>query len=363
MESLHPPAAKISHNNRILYMDLLRVICVFCVISIHTIALTWYVTDVSSLTWKINTVFKTMNYWSVPVYVMMSGALFLNPDKDLKINRLYQKNILKLLLSFLFWNLIYAIVLSRGDFTISFLFDMIFTGDYHMWYIFMIITLYIITPILRPFVSNKKLEEYFLTVFFLIVFVIPEILNILSLFDLSVFSALVASLRLFFDQLIHYLPNYCLLFFVLGHYLVSTELTSKQRKIIYALAIFSYILAVILTFVHSTQIGGASGLFSDKNAISPLVIGTAIFVAVQYGYDKIKFPPKAEALIATLSQCSFGIYLIHVLVLKSIYGIFDLALLPIPALVTSVVFPVIFFIFIAAIVWCLRKIPFLKYLL
>ena len=344
-------------------MDLLRVICVFCVVSNHTIALTWYVTDIDSLTWKINTVFKTMSYWCVPVFLMMSGSLFLNPDKDLDIQRLFKKNILKLLLSFLFWNLIYAFILSRGNFSVTYLFNMVFTGDYHMWYIFMIIAMYIITPILRPFVKDRKLEKYFLAIFFLTVFFIPEILNILSLFDLWIFSDLVASLRLFIDQVIHYLPNYCLMFFILGHYLVNTDLSPKQRKIIYALGVISYILTVILTIVHSARINGPSGMFSDKNSMSPLMIGTAIFVTAQYGYDKIKFPPKVEALISTLSQCSFGIYLIHLVVIKSIYGIFDLALLPIPALVTSVVFPVIFFIFIAAIVWCLRKIPFLKYLL
>ena len=63
---------------RIVYFDLLKVISAFAVVFIHVISEFWYDLDINSSYFIILTVIDSLLRFAVPIYLMISGALFLN---------------------------------------------------------------------------------------------------------------------------------------------------------------------------------------------------------------------------------------------------------------------------------------------
>lgn len=124
-------------NVRYEYIDYLRIISTFAVVVLHVSAQNWYTTDITSKEWNILNLFDSMVRWSVPVFVMISGALLL--DRRQNVDRLYKKKILHIVSSFFFWSIAYTVyqcfVLHRNmdvkDIIIG-----VFTGLYHMWFCF-----------------------------------------------------------------------------------------------------------------------------------------------------------------------------------------------------------------------------------
>ena len=65
-------------NGRILYFDFLRVFATLAVMVLHVGAQNWYGTNVSSFEWQTFNFFHSVTRFAVPIFVMISGALFLN---------------------------------------------------------------------------------------------------------------------------------------------------------------------------------------------------------------------------------------------------------------------------------------------
>ena len=86
-------------RKRIAYLDSLRVVAILAVIMIHVAAQNWYSQDVNSAAWKAFNFYDSISRWSVPAFVMISGALML--DKDISIKKLYTQKIPRLLIAFL----------------------------------------------------------------------------------------------------------------------------------------------------------------------------------------------------------------------------------------------------------------------
>ena len=90
--------------DRTVYFDYLRVAATFAVMILHISAQNWYTTDVNGIEWKIFNFFNSMVRWAVPVFVMISGSLFLK--KDVSIKKIYTKYILRMVISYITWNFI-----------------------------------------------------------------------------------------------------------------------------------------------------------------------------------------------------------------------------------------------------------------
>ena len=95
-------------SQRIIAFDVMRIISIFAVILLHYSSQRFYI-SFPSPEWEIRNVYDAMVRWGVPVFVMISGALFLDSNKKLSIKRLYTKNILRITCAFLFWSLIYLL--------------------------------------------------------------------------------------------------------------------------------------------------------------------------------------------------------------------------------------------------------------
>ena len=100
----------------IIYADLLRIIATFAVIVLHVSASKWYDTPVKDFNWQIYNLYDSLVRWAVPIFVMLSGMFFLNPEKFIPTSNIIKKYIFRILLAIIVWGLFYQAYEIIGKF-------------------------------------------------------------------------------------------------------------------------------------------------------------------------------------------------------------------------------------------------------
>lgn len=83
------------NSKRILYLDILKIISCIAVVMIHVTADGFKYMNIHSASWSVVTIFNIVVRFAVSVFVMASGAVFLNPDKKLEVKELWKKEYFK----------------------------------------------------------------------------------------------------------------------------------------------------------------------------------------------------------------------------------------------------------------------------
>lgn len=319
-------------SKRIIYLDMLKVISCIAVVLIHATAVGFTEIDISSTGWKMSAVFNLISRFAVPVFVMVSGALFLDKDKEVSVKKLYTKNILHLVIIYIVWTFIYSTynVYNKGlEFNIlKILKGGIIKSYYHLWFIPMLIGVYVWIPMLKNIVKDKKLVEYFLIIF-LLFGVIPTTIQLFNFPYSGYIGNILSRIQVPALSYIGY--------FILGHYLHTYDITKKHKKVIYILGIVSLIVAILGTIFYSLHLGYAKESFCREFSITTYLMSIAVFVLFKdLLYNK---EVRLKKLIVHLSNVSLGIYLTHALfrdILKNQWGFSftNMWLLPINMIVT-----------------------------
>lgn len=76
---------------------------------LHSATQFWYDLDVRSTEWVIANSYNAVFRFGVPIFVMISGALFLDNGYKLNLKRLYTRNILRLVILYIVWSCIYGL--------------------------------------------------------------------------------------------------------------------------------------------------------------------------------------------------------------------------------------------------------------
>ena len=217
-------------KKRILYLDYMRVTALFAVILLHVSVIDWSKFPINSFNWQVFNAFDGLVRFCVPVFVMISGVFFLDKDRDITLKKLFSHNILRIATAFVFWSVLYAVVCTIveennmiDESVIKYFIASVIYGHYHMWFLFTIVGLYLITPFLRKITADKKLTEYFIVLS--VVFAnLPKILVFIPALDEVVGKILYKSNMFFVLGYAGY--------FVLGHYLHTYEISLKLKKVI-----------------------------------------------------------------------------------------------------------------------------------
>lgn len=334
-------------KDRIIFLDILRILATIAVIFIHVAAQNWSDTDPTSYEWNVFNVYDSITRWAVPVFVMISGALFLDNSKKIDIKRLYKNNILRIITALVFWSCLYAIIefiLKKENFVE--LIKNIINGHYHLWFLYMIVGLYIIVPILRKITENQRVTEYFLALSLIFTFIIP------SLLEIPIFSDLV-KIR---DNIGFYLTLGYSSYFVLGYWLSQKKFQLKTKKIIYFFSVLGFIITILGSTIISKYKMQPFGLYNEFLP-NVLLESIGVFIFIKNFALKNKF--KYENKIYKLSKYSFGIYLVHVLIIGILKkaGINTLMINPI---ISVPVIAIIVFIISLIISMVMNNIPILK---
>lgn len=303
-------------TSRIWYFDLLRIVASYGIVVLHFSPLTPQDADVFSSSWRILITHSILFRWSVPVFLMISGALFLSDDRALSIRRLYGKSIVRIVTSFLFWSGIYAlchcIIYDKGIWTFL---NQLLRGHYHMWFLFVILALYMLTPLLRSITASKARTQYFLILSLVFTFLIPHAFSCISLFDFP-HADVVRSLQSALTQVNPVSGMYSIFYYVLGYYLHTYSFKRRQRAAVYGAGIAGFLLAAELTVRCARSSESAGSLFYDISSPAVLAMAAAVFVFFQSAFSDFHPGARLRQALLRLSLYSYGVYLVHPFVIE-----------------------------------------------
>lgn len=289
-----------TENQRVFYLDLLRVVAIFGVILVHVFCKEYYTASIASFNWYVAVVGDSLLHRNVPLFIMISGALFLRPEKEITIRKILLKNIPRLLLAYVFWTLTYGIVftsyrLYKGeDFSIYHL----LVPHFHLWFLPLMMGVYLLIPLLRKISNEKRLLKYTLCLW--VIYVTVSFINP----DFIIFKQIFYLFNM--NNIVGYAG-----YFLLGYYLSNKVFSKKQHLVIYIAGILALLLTITGNLYLSISTGQSSGRFLFEMSPFNIITASAIFVLVK------QISPKVHTItrrfVEYVRNDLFGIYLTHAL--------------------------------------------------
>lgn len=348
---------------RKIYCDYLRLIATFAVVVLHVSASNWYGADVHGLAWQSFNFYDSATRWSVPIFVMISGALFLG--REIPIKKIYSKYILRLVIAFFTWNLFYAIMTQETSrhgiiYGLKTHKEAIVSGHYHMWFVIMIIALYMCIPFCKKIVSDTLTTKYFLILSFVFSMMIPWIVQLLKDYVVGSNEQLVKFVGIVNSKLSVMSMNMMLgysFYFVLGYYLDKIELNKKQRIIIYILGIIGLVFTILVDLNLALKMHQPCGNYYGNFRVNVLLEVVAVYTFFKYReYKNLRL----NKFVYLISQYTLGIYLIHAFFIEKYASIFKFNTLSFNAMVSVPVVSVVVFISAIIVSALLKYIPIIK---
>lgn len=277
-------------------INMIRSIAILSVVILHISSEFVSTYDIGTYDFFIGNLFNVSARWGVPVFIMLSGYLLLIKNEKPLI--FFRKRLNKLLIPILFWSVFYILwswlklYLTNDEINFDIV-SSILNGRpyYHMWFVYMIVSLYMITPILRYLINSVNLKGN------IIVF---SILMFVGFFD-SVYnyknydSGNVDGLFVFW--FVRYAGYYYLGGLINKYSLAYRFRTDRLILILFTLLMFNFILPYYYDYKYT------------YNNLSVNVIFLSVFIFLVFLNLKIK--PHAERLFDQISYFSMGIYFLH----------------------------------------------------
>ena len=269
-------------------------------------------------------------------------------DKQEEYKNFFRKRCLKVLIPWIAWTLIYMIY----DFTLNVVRISSFSSLIHFffrvflssfWFLPMIFSLYLLTPLFRIFVKHATIFDnyYFISLWFLIASVLPFLFNS-SLFPRWEANAILS-------------PIYYSGYFLLGHILIKQKFLKIKNLFALFIIGFSPFIISILPFNTGLIQEFSSGFLFPGTVITSIFLFNFLLIASQR-LEKSTGKP-VRKFITAVSSASFGVYLIHT-ILINIFG--EKILNFLHAIHGEVLLTPIAFSLLTILIYLLQKIPVLK---
>lgn len=294
------------------YADYIRSFAAMAVIMIHstgTYLPEFDPADNMEAHWWTGNLYCSLLRWATPFFIMLSGSFLLEPSRPESTTAFLHKRIVRVLLPFAFWTLVYILYQYRGSLFSSgtdlpgvgeVLYKIFFEDVYyHLWFVPMIVSLYLLTPTFRIFIRHAQRRdiEYYLLVSF-------GITAMQHLFP-----------GFFIVEYIGWLGY--IGFYVLGYYLTTYQLPQPWRKLLFGLALLMPIVTALGTWWLSVQKGAHDQTLFVYFSPNVVLMTIALFSWLRWlDWSGVadRFP-RFDKWIHHFAGLSFGVYFIHALVL------------------------------------------------
>lgn len=286
-------------------LDLCRIFACLMVIMLHVAASGWYI-DPARCEWKIYNFFDTTVRAAVPIFFMISGALFFNKD-DLNLKKFITKNVMRLVFVYFIWSFIYQLneqlVYHSFENIHDFLLAVI-KGPSHLWFLPAMVVAYLFVPIIWAALKGKKVNlVYVLAVFCIFALLSNNVTLIPNVSDL----AATLCRKLDITKI-----TYCG-YMVLGYFLAQK---SYSKKMMFVTPVVFVIITILATFAnqwYALREGRAVGWMYGNFSLIVLAQACCIFIFFQCLKNVRVKHPKA---LKYISDCTFGVYLLHAMIIK-----------------------------------------------
>ena len=324
-----------------IWLDNIRILATFAVILLHVSAGVVVHYNVGTEYWWVGNLYDSSVRWCIPIFVMISGALLLDPTKQEDFITFYQKRVSRLLIPLVAWSVFFLIWVTFKNPALSsdVLLQRILSGMpyYHMWFLYMIFGLYLFSPFLQKTIIHSSKKEFLHLI---------SITLIIAAFNFSYGHLSSEIPQLFINWFLFFIP-----YFLLGAY-IHQDKHQFSKLLLWGIFILSFILTMIGCYITAVAIDLAMGLYF-YGYLSITVIPMSI--SLMYLLKSWNKPIFNHAMTRKLSALTLGIYLVHPLVLQAIDGTINLHPIVSIPLSTFIIFTLSF-----GITWVISQIPYLR---
>lgn len=345
---------KTSSTERYIQLSAMRVLACVGIVILHTVfaANEYFAESISAGENMASRMVENNMMWAVPVFVMVTGVLQLEPAKPLTLRKLYGRYVLRILIALVCCCLVFRIfdmIMDGEVFTVTGVlqaFTELITARCwgHLWYLYLLIGLYVLLPFYRKLTEHCTDQEllYLCGAYLLFVSVIPMIEGFGIHVGFYISESIIYPLYLF-----------------AGHMIFTGRLRISGRAGLLLLIGATLCILILDYMKYGLSVSVPGELFGYA---SPVVIAQTMGVFTVLSKDWT-CPAGWSRFLETVDGCSFGIYLIHMVFIRIVFrymridpyqGIaaIDLILIVAGILVISFV-----------ITWILKKIPGVRWVL
>jgi len=308
---------EVMNRERNVNLDILRIVACLLVVLSHVSSVQIDVMPVTTFDWNISHIYNTLGHTGTILFLFLSGLLLLSEEYDFQPRKFYRRNFLTLLVAYVAWILIYHLIgfVQRGNWGPEYIKDVIINvikgeASYHFWYLPMLLGIYLILPMLRAIChAGRKLPVYFV-----ILFLIHTVLfgTILYLDFPKKYLVQSVMTRIPFTLINHYVG-----YFVMGYVLYRLL---RERKVPggrwsgVGMVVLGVVGALVGDLAVTAQTGDNSVRFNQLFSLTLCMCAVGIFALVIQ--LTVRMGEKAARLLTAISKLTFGVYMIHPLVMS-----------------------------------------------
>lgn len=300
------------------FLDVLRVAAACAVVLMHTVTAVTDNMDMSPYpaAQKLFPVVRDLVSWCVPVFILISGYLFLRPDRNLTFGRMVTKYCRRIVLALFLFGVPYSwveLAVTEGGFRTGMLWQGIVNvlrrqSWAHMWYLYLILFLYLLTPAIRWMLERvPKTALYALAAALLFgSSILPFICQLRGIPQTSAQTAA--------GELIY------LFYYLCGYFFACSE--KRRRGLRSFLICFSALLGVCAAIL---RFQGFPVQMAYNYPFTVLLSLCLFGAGLAWEGEKAGCPPKHAAFWAGAGKLCFGVYLIHPVFINLAYKYFKVS--------------------------------------
>lgn len=300
--------------NHIAYIDILRILSMLSVIFLHTAAGSLR-GNIGSPLWHVANIMTTVMSSSVPIFFMISGAMLLSSEKTQSLEYTYKKRLPKAFIPFAVWSLVaivyYGVMgylstsqINWQDAASKLKNIMSQPTTIHLWFMYALIPIYLLAPVLKRLVDSlsEGLMRYLLVLWFIFSSLAPTLSALLP----KPFNAL---FTFHSSYNLNFISGY-LGYFILGYVLFKVE-KPLSKGLLTAIILVDTGLISVGTWYMTLKTGEYSEVFKSYSKVFTLILSVALFLLVKELFKNRSLSRGTSFWVGLLSSASFGIYLLH----------------------------------------------------
>lgn len=279
---------------------------------------------------------RTLTIWAVPCFVMATGALLLDENRELGLKKLFSKLILRVVLALVIYTFLFkcfdALLIDK-DFDLGQVLDFTWVSVLysfswkHMWYLYLLIAIYLMMPAYRAVTKNidRKTILYLMGLMFVFLSVLPFMHEIFKS-DMGSIVSNISGDDSYSEigapdlRIVIYVSKVFPLFLFAG-YAVNKGLLKIPFTVALSGAVSCAGATVLL--LQWSILGDKPVLYKEivSSYSFPLfVIGTVCLFSL-FRNSKGKEIKVLDRLCAEIEKCSFGVFILHMAVLRYIFAV------------------------------------------
>jgi surface polysaccharide O-acyltransferase-like enzyme len=253
---------------------------------------------------------QVIAHWAVPIFFMLTGANLMNYREKYSTRIYFKRRLLRIFVPFLAWSTIYLIwkyklgwvEFSNWKQLLSLYLNNGIEGIF--WFFYPLLAIYLSMPILAIFSDDKyKRTLHYLTILGIVAYSFMPLLP--GLFGVSYTGELNPPV----------IGGY-MIYVLLGWIFKNENFSKRIRCLIYGAGIVGAICMFAGTIVLSLKSGVLNDVFWGYMTFPTLFMACAVFLLVKNCRWRIFENKKVQLVAQKLSAASFGIYLIHIMIIN-----------------------------------------------